>query len=229
MKLLVAIALLSAACAETMSVTIAPTTPEVHASSPVPQLTSKQIHVVNGVRTTLASRDGVASSRASAATTAVEAALLGAGWRAVARDEEPWWSGDDRADDARLVIRAVTGGVDLAHPLDGCHQGPHFYGYWVDIEAELIDADGNLQWVAEVGARTTDLLELTARATAERWTGPLCDRLIDAERLATLFADIACDDFTANRCDPGARLPLLVELAAHQLVNTLVMRARITD
>ena len=212
--LVVAIALFCAACAETLPVTIAPTTPEVRASSAAPQLASKQIRV---------------SSRISAAATAVEAALLAAGWRAVARDDQPWWSDDDRADDARLVIRSVTSGVDLAHPLDRCHAGPHLFGYWVALDAELIDSDGNVQWVAHVAAQSTDALELPAHADGERWTGALCDRLLDPERLARALADIACDDFTWNRCDASARSPLLVELAAKQLVHTLVMRARVAD
>jgi hypothetical protein len=183
--------------------------------------------VVNGIAVALASRDGVAASRAAAAATAAEAELLAAGWQSVEEDDSVQWIGDAHGADPRLIIRSVTGGVDLAHPLDRCHTGPHLYGYWVDIDAALIDAEDQVQWSAHVSARSTDGLELPVRATSEVWTSDLCERLLDPTQLTSALNGVACDDFTANRCDPTARLPALVGIAARRLVRDLVTRAQI--
>ena len=46
-------------------------------------------------------------------------------------------------------------------------------------------------------------------------------------KLTTELGAVTCDDFSANRCDPGGRLPVLVELAVHSLVRNLVARVEI--
>lgn len=227
MRALVATLLLAAACGETLTVKILPTTPELRASRPVPRLASKRVRVVNGIAVALAAHDVVAASRGAAAATAAEAELLAAGWQPVGNDDSAQWMGDDGGDDARLVIRSVTGGVDLAHPLDRCHTGPHLYGYWVDVDAALIDDEHEVQWSAHADARSTDGLELPVSATGDVWTSDLCERLLDPTQLTSALAGVACDDFTANRCDPAARLPTLVGIAVRRLVQDLVSRAQI--
>lgn len=212
-------------CLETASVTITPTLPNIYGRvASKRELSSKRIRVTGAPNATPYVRGAVPVTHLAAAVTAAEAELVSDGWEPVVLDDDTEWASDVTS---RLIIRSVTSGVDLAHPLDGCRHGPHYYGYCVEVDAALLDMNGSVLWTGRASSRSTDLLELPISATADAWLSGHCEQLIDPGALEPALKAIACDDFTANRCDPSGRSSELVVVAVQRLIRALFGQVKI--